>query len=189
LNVTIPYKEKVIPYLNKLDETAKAIGAVNVIKFVRNNGTLELIGYNSDIIGFEKSFSPLLKEQHKKALILGTGGAAKGVAFVLNKLGIEYKFVSRTKNEQNITYEELSSQTIDNYTIIINASPIGTFPNVEKCPDILYEQISSKHLLYDLVYNPEKTLFLQKGEEKGAIIKNGLEMLHEQAIAAWNFWQ
>lgn len=188
LNVTIPYKEKVIPYLDELDETAKEIGAVNVIKFVRTNNDLKLIGYNSDVIGFENSLKRLLKPHHTKALILGTGGASKGVAFVLKKLGIEYKFVSRTSNSEQLTYEDLTPCLIKEYPLIINASPVGTFPNTKDCPVIPYGGLSEKHLLYDLIYNPEKTLFLAKGEVQQSVIKNGLEMLHGQALAAWEIW-
>jgi len=184
LNVTIPYKQQVIPLLDELDETAKAIGAVNVIKF--SNG--KLIGYNSDVIGFENSLVRQLKPHHTKALILGTGGASKAVAYILSKLGIDYKYVSRTKKEDNYTYDELSASIMKEHTLIINASPVGTFPKSDVCPDIPYQYITDKHYLFDLIYNPEKTLFLQRGEANGAAIQNGLEMLHGQAIAAWDIW-
>ena len=188
LNVTIPYKEKIIPLLDELDETAKEIGAVNVIKFVRMDEKLKLIGYNSDIVGFENSFRPLLKLHHNKALILGTGGASKGVAFVLRKLGIAYKFVSRTPSDEQFSYADLNRDIINEYPVIINTTPSGTFPYTDECPDIPYSALSEKNLLYDLIYNPEETLFLQKGKEQKTAIKNGLKMLHGQAIEAWNIW-
>lgn len=188
LNVTIPYKEQIVPYLDELDKTAAEIGAVNVIKIKKDVNQVKLIGYNSDIIGFEQSIRPLLTEHHKKALILGTGGASKGVAYVLKKLNIDYTFVSRNKNVDCFTYEELNKEIINSHTLIVNCSPIGTYPNTEVCPNIPYEGLSKQHLLYDLIYNPEKTLFLKKGEMEGATIKNGLEMLHKQAISAWEIW-
>ncbi len=188
LNVTIPYKEKIIPFLSELDEIAQKIGAVNVIKFIRTTQGMILKGYNSDVVGFENSLCPLLKPHHNKALILGTGGASKGVAFVLQKLGIEYKFVSRTPADGQFTYVDLHEDIIKTYPVIINTSPVGTFPHTDECPDIPYQTISAKHLLYDLIYNPKKTLFLQKGKAQGATIKNGLDMLHGQALAAWNIW-
>ena len=184
LNVTIPYKEKIIPLLDELDETAKEIGAVNVIEFTSQG----LKGYNSDIVGFENSLRKVVKPTHKKALILGTGGASKGVAFVLRKMGIDYKFVSRTPKKEQFSYSELSAEIIKEYTLIVNTTPIGTYPNVNECPEIPYDSVTENHLLYDLIYNPEKTLFLQKGEMRDATIKNGLEMLHGQAVAAWEIW-
>ena len=190
LNVTIPYKEKVIPYLDELDKQAAAIGAVNVIKIIRNKGGKpKLIGYNSDIIGFTQSIQPLLQSHHKKALILGTGGASKAVFHGLKNLGIEAKFVSRTARFGMLTYEELNAEIIKEYTVIVNCTPVGMYPKVDACPDIPYEAITSEHLLYDLLYNPNITLFLKKGEAKGAVTKNGLEMLLLQAFAAWEIWQ
>ena len=188
LNVTIPYKEAVIPFLNKLDDTAKEIKAVNVIKIEREEENIKLVGYNSDIIGFQDSLEPLLNKKHKKALILGTGGAAKGVAYVLKKLNIDFSFVSRNKKDKQFTYEDLNADIINEHLLIINASPLGTFPETKVCPNIPYQYINKNHLLYDLIYNPEKTLFLQKGEIAEAQIKNGLEMLHKQALAAWKIW-
>ena len=185
LNVTIPHKESVIPFLDDISEEAKKISAVNAIKIKHN----QLIGYNTDYIGFKNSISPLLRpEIHQRALILGTGGASKAVAQALTDLGLEWKYVSRTKNENYFTYNELTSDVLSEYTVIINASPIGTFPNVSECPQIPYEFLTPRHLLYDLVYNPAETLFLKKGKEKGAIIKNGLEMLELQALAAWEIF-
>ncbi|MCD8555350.1 MAG: shikimate dehydrogenase [Bacteroides graminisolvens] len=190
LNVTIPYKEKVIPYLDELDKQTAAIGAVNVIKIIRNKGGKpKLIGYNSDIIGFTQSIQPLLQSHHKKALILGTGGASKAVFHGLKNLGIEAKFVSRTARFGMLTYEELNAEIIKEYTIIVNCTPVGMYPKVDACPDIPYEAITSEHLLYDLLYNPNITLFMKKGEVKGAVTKNGLEMLLLQAFAAWEIWQ
>lgn len=190
LNVTIPYKEKVIPYLDELDKQTAAIGAVNVIKIIRNKGGKpKLIGYNSDIIGFTQSMQPLLQSHHKKALILGTGGASKAVFHGLKNLGIEAKFVSRTARFGMLTYEELNAEIIKEYTVIVNCTPVGMYPKVDACPDIPYEAITSEHLLYDLLYNPNITLFMKKGEAKGAVTKNGLEMLLLQAFAAWEIWQ
>lgn len=188
INVTIPYKEQVIPYLNELDEAAAEIGAVNVIRFTRVNGKLQLKGYNTDAIGFENSLKPLLKPHHSKALILGTGGASKAIRFVLNKLGIETQYVSRTASEGKITYGELNKDIINKYSVIVNASPLGTFPKVDECPAIPYEFLTANHLLYDVVYNPAETLFLKKGKEKGATGINGEAMLTGQAIAAWEIW-
>lgn len=187
MNVTIPYKQQVMQFLTELDETASEIGAVNVIKFEYADNKPKTIGYNTDAIGFETSLLPLLKPQHKKALILGTGGASKAVAYVLKKNGIEFKFVSRTKSENQFSYEELSKEIIAEYALIINTTPLGMYP-VDSCPAIPYEHISERHLLYDLVYNPAKTVFLEKGELQGATIKNGLEMLYGQAQAAWEIW-
>lgn len=184
LNVTIPYKEAVIPYLDGLSEEAAKIGAVNTIKFVDG----KRIGYNSDVVGFEQSLLPLLKEHHKKALVLGTGGAAKAVWFVLDKLGIQYRNVSRTKTDSSVSYEDIAPEWMDEYLLIINTTPLGMYPKVEDCPPLPYESIGTKHLLFDLVYNPEKTTFLLKGEAKGATIKNGLDMLYGQAERSWDIW-
>ena len=182
LNITIPHKESVIPFLDDISTEAKKIGAVNVVKIENNT----LIGYNTDYIGFKNSLLPLLRPDiHKRALILGTGGASKAVAHALTDLGLEWKYVSRTKNENNFTYNELTLEVLSEYTVIINASPVGTFPNVNECPPIPYEFITPYHLLYDLVYNPAETFFLKKGKERGAVVKNGLEMLELQALAAW----
>ena len=190
LNVTIPYKEQVIPYLDDLDEDARLIGAVNVIKFSKGLfGKVKLKGYNSDIIGFKQSIEPLLKEHHRKALILGTGGASKAVFQGLKQLGVASTFVSRKAKEYCITYEELTPKVMEQYTVIVNTTPLGMYPNVNACPDIPYDLLTSDHLLYDLLYNPDETLFMRKGKEKGAVVKNGLEMLLLQAFAAWEIWQ
>ena len=190
LNVTLPYKEQVIPYLDNLDETAKMIGAVNVIKFSKGLfGKTKLIGFNSDIIGFQQSIQPMLDDSHRKALVLGTGGASKAVYFGLKQLGVEPIFVSRhPKTDNCIAYGDITPSLIEEYTVIVNATPLGMYPNIDTCPDIPYSQVTDKHVLYDLIYNPDETLFMRKGKEKGAAVKNGLEMLLLQAFASWNIW-
>lgn len=188
LNVTIPYKEKVIQYLDELDETAAEIGAVNVIKFIRGEGNLKLKGYNSDAIGFENSLAPLLKPYHQKALILGTGGASKAIDYTLRKLGITTTFVSRAAKPDSLTYDQLNEDILNENLVIINASPVGTFPHADECPNIPYQFLTDKHLLFDAVYNPAETLFLKKGKEQKAQVLNGEGMLTGQAIAAWKIW-
>lgn len=185
LNVTIPYKESIIPYLDSLSAKARKIGAVNVIRFTKKG---KLKGYNSDYYGFKKSVEPLLQPYHQKALILGTGGASKAVAFALSELEIPYVFVSRENQENAITYERINSTTFDNYQIIINTTPLGTSPNTKEFPPIPYDFFTQKHLAYDLIYNPEETQFLRKAKKKGALVKNGLEMLTLQAEKAWRIW-
>jgi shikimate dehydrogenase len=185
LNVTIPYKEAVLPYLDAIDDEAAQIGAVNTIKCTRDG----LIGYNTDIYGFRKSLEPFLKEHHKKALILGTGGASKAVAYVLTTLGITFQFVSRNPAKNQWAYGDLGPKSMEQHTIIINCTPLGTFPNIEKKPDIPYEELTSRHLLFDLIYNPEKSAFLREGEHRGATISNGLAMLQLQADKSWDIWQ
>ncbi len=190
LNVTIPYKEQIIPYLDDLDEDARLIGAVNVIKFTKGLfGKTKLVGYNSDVIGFKQSIEPLLKEQHTKALVLGTGGASKAVIHGLKQLGVGSTLVSRTPKDNCITYPEITPEIMEQYKVIVNTTPLGMFPNVDACPNIPYELITPDHLLYDLLYNPDVTLFMRKGKEHGAVVKNGLEMLLLQAFAAWEIWQ
>lgn len=190
LNVTIPYKEQVIPYLDDLDEDARQIGAVNVIKFTKGLfGLRKLVGYNSDVIGFKRSIEPLLKETHRKALILGTGGASKAIAHGLKQLGVGTTCVSRKPKEYCLTYEEITPEIMAQYTVIVNTTPLGMFPHVDTCPNIPYDLLTPEHLLYDLIYNPDETLFLRKGKERGAVVKNGLEMLLLQAFAAWEIWQ
>lgn len=190
LNVTIPYKEQVIPYLDELDKDAVKIGAVNVIKFVRlPKGNIKLVGYNSDIIGFTQSIEPLLKPYHQKALILGTGGASKAVWHGLQNLGLKCTYVSRCKqSDEVLTYQELTPEVMKEYTVIVNCTPVGMYPNEDNYPNLPYQLLTPKHLLYDLIYNPSQTLFLKKGEEHGATTKNGLEMLLLQAFAAWEIW-
>ena len=190
LNVTIPYKEKVIPFLDGLSDNASKIGAINVIKIERQKkGKIKLIGYNSDIVGFMESIQPLLLPHHKKALILGTGGASKAIYHGLKELGIEGLYVSRTHKEGCITYTEITENMMKEYTVIVNCTPLGMYPKVDECPEIPYQWISSNHLLYDLLYNPNTTLFMKKGESQCAVTKNGLEMLLLQAFAAWEIWQ
>ena len=185
LSVTIPYKETVLPFLDKLSKKAKLIGAVNTIKITKEG---KLKGYNTDYYGFKKSLEPLLQEHHKKALILGTGGASKGVAFALNELKIPYTFVSRETKENAIGYNRINAKTFDNYQIIINSTPVGTSPNIELFPLIPYEYFTEKHIAFDLIYNPTETQFLKKAKENGAQIKNGLDMLIFQAEKAWKIW-
>ncbi len=191
LNVTIPYKQQVMQYLDEISPEAKAIGAVNVVRCQRStvNCQPKLTGYNSDVIGFVESIKPLLKPHHKKALILGTGGASKAIHYGLEeKLGMETLFVSRTSRENMITYNDITKDLLQDYTVIVNCSPVGMFPKVDECPALPYEAMNENHLLYDLVYNPLETLFMKKGAAQGATVKNGLEMLHLQAIASWEFW-
>ncbi len=185
LNVTIPYKEEVFSYMDKISKKAKKIGAINTIKITKKG---KLKGFNTDEYGFRNSLKPLLKKHHKKALILGTGGASKAVAYALKKLKIKYKFVSRTKDENHFLYSDLSKEILKKYTLIINCTPLGTHPNIEVCPKIPYEFLTKKHLLYDLVYNPKESLFLKKGKKQGATIKNGQQMLELQAEKAWKIW-
>jgi shikimate dehydrogenase len=189
LNVTIPYKEQVIPYLDELDDTAKEIGAVNVIKFIRTRKKLLLKGYNSDVIGFSRSIEAYLQPHHQKALILGTGGASKAVAYALGKLGLEYKFVSRIPLWNELSYDDLTIEIMEEHSVIVNTTPLGMYPKVDACPEIPYELVSDRHLLYDLLYNPNETKFMKLGQSKGAVVVNGLEMLLLQAFAAWEIWQ
>lgn len=189
LNVTIPYKQQVIKFLNELDNEAAFVGAVNTIKIDRSKEKPILKGYNTDVYGFEESIKKILKYHHKKALILGTGGASKAVAFVLEKLNIHFSYVSRNpKHANTIFYDQLTPELVSENTVIINTSPLGMFPDIETYPDIPYDAITSDHILYDLVYNPEKTLFLNKGEQKKATIMNGLPMLSLQAEKSWQIW-
>ena len=150
--------------------------------------SVNLKGFNSDIIGFTESIKPLLQPHHKKALVLGTGGASKAICVGLKRLGLEWKYVSRTPREGMMTYKDITAETLQEYTVIVNCSPVGMFPKVDEAPAIPYEYLTPKHLLFDCVYNPEDTLFMQKGREHGATTKNGLEMLHLQAVASWRFW-
>lgn len=184
LNVTIPYKQEIITFLDDLAPEAKEIGAVNTVKV---NGN-KLIGYNTDYIGFSESIKPLLKTQHKKALILGTGGASKAIAYALKELEIEYKFVSRSSGNDRLKYEDLSEEIIRDHKVIINTTPVGTFPDVEKYPKFPIQYLTNKHLVYDLIYNPGTTQLLALAKEQGATVKNGLKMLELQAESAWNIW-
>mgnify|MGYP000110751501 CR=1 FL=1 len=185
LNVTIPYKESVIHYLDTLSDKAFKIGAVNVIRFTKKGN---LKGYNSDWFGFKKALEPLLQSHHKKALILGTGGSAKAVAFALTELNIQFTFVSRTSTENAIPYSYLNATTFDNFQIIINCTPLGTSPNTDEFPPIPYQFFTEKHIAFDLIYNPEETQFLKKAKKNGAQIKNGYAMLVFQAEKAWKIW-
>ncbi|MBR5373234.1 MAG: shikimate dehydrogenase [Paludibacteraceae bacterium] len=188
LNVTIPYKEVVMPYLDELDDTAREIGAVNTIQFSKKGGKTHLKGFNTDAIGFETSLKPLLQPQHQKALVLGTGGASKAILYILKKLGIEPQLVSRQKREGMLTYEELGKEIVASHKLIVNCTPAGTFPKVDERPPFPTELLSDEHLVYDLIYNPEETLLCRLAKERGARTKNGLEMLHGQAVAAWKIW-
>ncbi|MGW9686863.1 shikimate dehydrogenase family protein [Flagellimonas sp. 2504JD1-5] len=183
-NVTIPYKEEVIPFLSDIDATAEEIGAVNTVKITKNG----LLGYNTDAYGFQKSLEPFLKPHHSKALILGTGGASKAVKFVLQTLGIAPVYVSRTKKSEQLTYQELDETVMQSHALIVNCTPLGTYPNIEEKPTIPYHFLSNRHLLFDLIYNPEKTAFLKAGEAKNAAICNGMDMLRFQAEKAWEIW-
>lgn len=186
-NVTIPYKEEIIHHLDSINDEAKTIGAVNTVVI---NSSRKLIGFNTDYWGFTESLRPHLKTNHKKALILGTGGAAKAIAYVLKQFGISFKYVSRKESDNMlINYNELQSSIIESHKLIINCTPLGTYPNIENAPEIPYEFITNQHILFDLIYNPKKTLFLKKGEARGATIINGYKMLVLQAERAFQIWQ
>jgi shikimate dehydrogenase len=184
-NVTIPYKQEIIPFLDELDPTAAAIGAVNTIK-IYPDGRLK--GFNTDYIGFRDSLLPLIRPNHQKALILGTGGASKAVAFTLDAMGISYKYVSRKPQIGQFSYEDLTTEVLSEYLLIINCTPLGTFPEVDKKPSLNYQLLSASHLLYDLIYNPAETTFMKLGRAQGATVANGLQMLIGQAEAAWQIW-
>lgn len=188
LNVTIPYKQKVMPFLDAISQEAMAIGAVNVIKVTWEGGKSRLKGYNSDVIGFTKSIESMLEKFHKKALILGTGGASKAVDYGLKSLGLETVFVSRYQRPGTIQYEDITPDIIKEYNVIVNCTPCGMYPHTEECPKLPYEAMDNRTILYDLIYNPDTTLFMKKGAEHGANTKNGLEMLLLQAFASWDFW-
>ena len=199
LNVTIPYKQDVMRFLDELDPVAEKIGAVNVVKIGHIDESsplwgktkvegVYLKGYNSDIIGFTESIRPMLKPTHRKALILGTGGASKAIKVALENMGIETKYVSRTKGEGRLTYGELTPGLMDEYRVIVNCSPLGMYPKTDQCPDIPYDCLTSEHACFDVVYNPETTLFMKKAQAKGASVKCGYEMLVGQAIASYEIW-
>ncbi|MDE7167139.1 MAG: shikimate dehydrogenase [Bacteroidaceae bacterium] len=189
LNCTIPHKQAIIPLLDELSEEAREIGAVNVIRIRRDaEGRTILKGFNTDVIGFTESIKPLLSSNHHKALVLGTGGASRSICYGLTKLGLEWQLVSRKKRPGVLCYKELVPDLIKEHTVIVNCSPVGMFPHVDEAPLLPYESIGKEHILFDLIYNPEETLFLQKGAQRGATVKNGLEMLHLQAIAGWEIW-
>ncbi|MGI6231888.1 MAG: shikimate dehydrogenase family protein [Prevotella sp.] len=187
-NVTIPYKEKVISYLDHLSPEAREIGAVNVVKVCHEGKKIKLFGFNSDVIGFSRSIEPLLEKYHKRALILGTGGASKAIDYGLKKLGLETVKVSRYERPGCIEYKQLKPSDMKEYNVIVNCTPCGMYPHADECPDLPYEAMDSHTLLYDLIYNPDETLFMKKGKKQGATVKNGLEMLLLQAFASWEFW-
>jgi shikimate dehydrogenase len=188
LNVTIPYKEKVISYLDNVSPEARTIGAINVIRVIHKGRSVILKGYNSDVIGFTQSIEPRLEPYHKKALILGTGGASKAVNYGLKSLGLETVFVSRYERPGTIQYEKLTPDDIKEYNVIVNCTPCGMYPHSNKCPNLPYEAMDSHTLLYDLIYNPDETLFMYKGRKQGATVVNGLEMLLLQAFVSWEIW-
>ena len=189
VNVTIPHKQAVIPLLDELSAEAQEIGAVNVVRIKHEaDGAIRTKGYNSDVIGFVESLRPLLQSHHRRALVLGSGGASKAVVFGLKKLGITPLYVSRTKRTDAITYEELTPEVLAAHHVIVNCSPVGMYPQVDEAPCLPYHLLTPQHLCYDLVYNPLETAFMRKASEQGAVVKNGLEMLHLQAEAAWNYW-
>ena len=187
-NVTIPYKEKVISYLDHVSPEARAIGAVNVVSVIHKNKGYYLKGYNSDVIGFTKSIEPMLEPFHKKALILGTGGASKAIYYGLKSLGLECVFVSRYERPGTVQYDKITGDDVREYNVIVNCTPCGMFPHTNECPNLPYEAMDSHNLLYDLIYNPDETMFMHKGAKQGATVVNGLEMLLLQAFASWEFW-
>ncbi len=189
LNVTIPFKQKVIPFLDNISPEARAIGAVNVIKVTHEGKKTRLKGFNSDVIGFTQSIEPMLEPRyHKKALILGTGGASKAIDYGLKSLGLETVFVSRFERPETIQYDKITPAVVQEYNVIVNCTPLGMFPHTEECPQLPYEAMDSHTILYDLIYNPDETMFMKRGAEHGANVKNGLEMLLLQAFASWEFW-
>lgn len=188
MNVTIPYKQQVIRYLDRLDESALRIGAVNVIKVIRTEERIELVGYNSDYIGFRDSIQPMLQINHTRALILGTGGASKAVVYALNQLGLETQYVSRTRGEGVLSYEDITPHVLAQYQVVVNCSPVGMYPDLDQKPALPYECVDAGYLFYDLVYNPPLTLFLAEAQKHGAVVKNGQDMLVGQALEAWRIW-
>lgn len=190
LNVTKPYKESIIPFLNELDVTAKEIGAVNCIKITWNNNTPYLIGYNTDYYGFAQSIKPFLEPIHQRALILGTGGASKAIAYALKNVGVDFYYVTtgEKKSANYFHYAELNEYVLNAFKLIVNCTPLGMYPKTDACPEIPFQFITTEHLLYDLIYNPEETLFLQKGKAQNAVTMNGLNMLKLQADKAWEIW-
>jgi shikimate dehydrogenase len=188
LNVTIPYKREVIRYLDKIADDASETGAVNVLKITWNDGFKTLKGFNTDIFGFRESITPLLNNRSKNALILGTGGASKAVSYVFRQLGISYKHVSIEKEEGCFGYGDINREVLLSTEIIVNSTPVGMYPGTNSCPDIPYQYLNKNHLLFDLVYNPEVTLFMEKGKERGSRVIGGLNMLHLQAEKSWSIW-
>ena len=189
LNVTIPYKEMVMAYLDSITPEAQAIGAVNVIRVWQDGKNLKLKGYNSDVIGFTQSIEPMIDPNwHKKALILGTGGASKAINYGLKSLGLETVYVSRYERPGTIQYASITPEVVKEYNVIVNCTPVGMYPHTEECPPLPYEAMDHHIILYDLIYNPDETLFMKRGRQQGAEVKNGLEMLLLQAFASWEFW-
>ena len=189
LNVTIPYKQKVMEFLDNISPEARAIGAVNVIKVIHEGKKIRLKGYNSDVIGFTQSIEPMLeKRYHKKALILGTGGASKAIDYGLKSLGLETVFVSRYERPETIQYDKITPEVVKEYNVIVNCTPVGMYPHTEECPLLPYEAMDNHTILYDLIYNPDETMFMKRGAQYGANVKNGLEMLLLQAFASWEVW-
>ncbi len=189
LNVTIPYKEKVMQFLDHISPEAQTIGAVNVIRVMHEGKDTILKGYNSDIIGFTQSISPMIDTKwHKKALVLGTGGASKAISYGLRSLGLDTVYVSRYERPGTIQYDKITPDVIREYNVVVNCTPVGMYPHTDECPQLPYEAMDSHTILYDLIYNPDETLFMKRGRERGADVKNGLEMLLLQAFASWEFW-
>lgn len=189
LNVTIPYKESVLPFLDSVDSTAQRIGAVNVIKIEHgDDNSVRMVGYNSDYMGFRNAIKPLLLPHHTHALVLGSGGASKAVSTALRDMGLSVKIVSRTPRNGELCYGELTDEIMKQYAVIINATPLGMYPHVNRCVDIPYDKMTTRHLCYDVVYNPQTTLFMSKAAAQGATVSNGLSMLYGQADAAWEIW-
>jgi shikimate dehydrogenase len=190
LNVTIPHKQDIVPFMDSLDAVAKTVGVVNCISVIRRAKTLELelLGHNTDVFGFKQSITPFLQPYHKRALILGTGGSSKAVAYVFQKAGIDFVFVSRNPTITDYTYDDLDRQKMNDFQIIVNCTPLGMHPNINSFPPIPYEHLSSQHLLFDLVYNPEETEFMRRGKAQGATVSNGMEMLKHQAEKSWEIW-
>lgn len=186
--ITIPHKESILPFLDQCDKAIDHIGAVNCVKIKRDGENFSLKGYNTDVIGFEKSFMEFYKPEYKNALILGTGGASKAVAYVMHKLGIKYEVVSRRKTLTTLCYEDISAEKMKDVQVVINTTPLGMYPKVDNCPQLPYEAINDSHYFYDLVYNPEETLFLKNAKEQGAAVKAGLDMLELQAEENWLIW-
>ncbi|MCI6251778.1 MAG: shikimate dehydrogenase [Bacteroidales bacterium] len=190
LNVTIPHKLAVLPLLDTLSDEARQVGAVNVIRIVRRpDGSTRLVGHNADIVGFRESLRPLLRPHHTRALVLGTGGASLAVVAALRQLHIAPQYVSRTAGNGRLGYADLTPEVMADHTVVVNCTPLGMYPKTEACPPIPYDELTERHLLFDLVYNPLETLFLRRGAAQGAQVKNGLEMLHLQALESWRIWQ
>lgn len=190
LNVTIPYKQQIMPYLHDIDPVARRVGAVNVVQIIhgKSENDFKLVGFNSDIAAFGNSIRPLLKPCHKRALVLGSGGASRAVCCALEDLGVEPLVVSRTKREGVITYDEVTAEVMDGHKVIVNTTPLGMYPHVDEYPKIPYELMNGDFLVYDLLYNPDVTLFMKRSAKYGAETKNGLEMLLLQAFETWEIW-